>query len=218
MFALYDWIFADSIGLHLIFLFGKKCHPLRSRNVVLSGAFPVRVTTEIGTPKDGEKSHPIEEAEMYNNRSIFVAIAIVLAVMLFLTVRTAVATNAVLSQISDLSDYALRHPGSVFTSLPVPVTGVSNNADASDWFERHPDALKAANAVDLSDYYQRHPGTTISVAAFATDWFERHPSALNAVNAVDLSDYILRHPELLRTSNMVDQSDWFQRHADSLAR
>ena len=155
---------------------------------------------------------------MNKNRLTYIAVAIALGVLFFLTVRTAVATNAVVSQIGDLSDYALRHPGSAFTSLPVPVTGVSNNAGASDWFERHPDALKAGNAVDLSDYYQRHPGTTSSVAAFATDWFERHPSALNAVKTVDLSDYIQRHPELLRTSNLVDQSDWFQRHPDSLTR
>lgn len=59
--ALYAWIFADSIGLRPISRFGKKCHPLRSRNVVPCGAFPAKVRAEIGTPKDGENSHPIEE-------------------------------------------------------------------------------------------------------------------------------------------------------------
>ncbi len=48
--------------------------------------------------------------------------------------------------------------------------------NASDWFERHPDAVNLSLGADLSDYYQRHPASlTAADTAGASDWFERHP-------------------------------------------
>ncbi len=107
---------------------------------------------------------------------------------------------------------------------------------ASDWFERHPELVRGAQAMDLSDYYLRHPGSNVSVQGAASDWFERHPEVMNAANAVDLSDYFQRHPtalilsdagatdyfqrhpDSLRPGNVVDLSDWFQRHPGSISR
>jgi hypothetical protein len=85
---------------------------------------------------------------------------------------------------ADLSDYFLRHRGSA----------ISADTAGSDWFERHPESLKAGNAADLSDYYQRHRGSAISADTRGSDWFERHPESLKAGNAADLSDYYQRHP------------------------
>jgi hypothetical protein len=64
---------------------------------------------------------------------------------------------------------------------------------ASDWFERHIDALSAANAADLSDYMQRHPTATILSAADAGDYAQRHPESLQSPNGRDLNDWFERH-------------------------
>ena len=45
-----------------------------------------------------------------------------------------------------------------------PDTGISANADLSDYFQRHPDTrISVVSATDLSDYFQRHPDTRIPV-------------------------------------------------------
>ncbi len=65
--------------------------------------------------------------------------------------------------------------------------------NASDWFERHPDAVNLSLGADLSDYYQRHPASlTAADTAGASDWFERHP--ITAPSAIGASDWFERHP------------------------
>ena len=91
-------------------------------------------------------------------------------------------------------------------------------AEASDYFQRHPETMHPVTAPDLSDYSQRHPNATGALTVGASDWFERHPGALNTSNAVDRSDYFQRHPELMASGNAVDLSDWFQRHPESVTR
>lgn len=91
---------------------------------------------------------------MNKDRFIYIVVAIVLAVLLLLTTRTVIATNAVVSQGSDLSDYALRHSS---YALPMPMTGAADDTGLSDWFIRHPASTNAGTAPDLSDYYLRHP-------------------------------------------------------------
>ena len=77
--------------------------------------------------------------------------------------------------------------------------------------------IRLENA-EASDYYQRHPGLTIAIEEVSSDWYARHPELMNAGNTLGASDYFERHPEVFRMSDTADLSDWYQRHRSSLTR
>ncbi len=113
---------------------------------------------------------------MFNNRSFTVVVALAFLGVVTLIFGTAVGTP------------------------PVAPRAIG----ASDWFERHPEAMNLSQELDLSDYYQRHPGSlTAADSAGASDWFERHSDSMISGNAVDSSDWFLRH----RGSGYRDDAD-----------
>jgi hypothetical protein len=63
-------------------------------------------------------------------------------------------------------------------------TGISANADLSDYFQRHPDTrISVVSATDLSDYFLRHPDTsipaeTVTGALAPLDWYFAHDHAV----------------------------------------
>jgi hypothetical protein len=81
----------------------------------------------------------------------------------------------------------------IFGTAVTIAPAAPNAIGASDWYERHPEAVYLSRGADLSDYYQRHLGslTTVDLAG-ASDWFERHPVA--APIAIGASDWFERHP------------------------
>lgn len=72
------------------------------------------------------------------------------------------------------SDFALRHPEWAVSaqSAVVPVTGA---AEASDYFQRHPElSMPAASMLDTADYFTRHPDLRTPAESDLSDYFWRH--------------------------------------------
>ncbi len=174
---------------------------------------------------------------MSRKRLLYVLIALALVTLAVLSIRTAVATSAVVPTTPDAYDEVERN-----RSLYTFTNSGDRSYDEVERIRARRDSLQAAdfsydeiernrskflitssgdrsyNAPDLSDYALRHPGARIVIESKPdlSDYALRHPDARIVIESKpDLSDYALRHPELIHRATP-DLSDWFLRHRAEL--